>query len=102
MGYSFERYYNYQRFSKTTKDFQKLLKESNRKPSKIWVGKGSKFYNRSMKPFLQNHNTEMYSKHNEGISAVVERFIRTLKNKIFKYITSISKNACIDKLDDVV
>ena len=55
-----------------------------------------------MKPFLQNHNTEMYSKHNEGISAVVERFIRTLKNKIFKYITSISKNACIDKLDDVV
>ena len=55
-----------------------------------------------MKPFLQNHNTEMYSKRNEGISAVVERFIRTLKNKIFKYITSISKNACIDKLDDVV
>ena len=41
----------------------------------------SEFYNRSMKSFLQNNNTEMYSTHNEGKSAVAERFIRTLKNK---------------------
>ena len=44
----------------------------------------------------------MYSTHNEGKSAVAERFIRTLKNKIHKYITSISKNVYIDKLDDIV
>ena len=44
----------------------------------------------------------MYSTHNEGNSVVAERFIRTLKNKIYKYMTSISKNVYIDKLDDIV
>ena len=44
----------------------------------------------------------MYSTKNEGKSIVVERFIRTLKNKIYKYMTSISKNVYIDKLDDKV
>ena len=44
----------------------------------------------------------MYSTHNEGKSVVAERFIRTLKNKIYKHITSISKNVYIDKLDDTV
>ena len=44
----------------------------------------------------------MHSAHNEGKSAIAERFIRTLKNKIYKYMTSISKNVCIDKLDDIV
>ena len=43
----------------------------------------------------------MYSIHNEGKSVVAERFIRTLKTKIYKYMTSISKNAYIDKLDIV-
>ena len=42
----------------------------------------------------------MYSIHNEGKSVVAERFIRTLKNKIYKYMTSVSKNVYIDKLDD--
>ena len=44
----------------------------------------------------------MHSKHNEGKSIVAERLIRTLKNKIDKYMTSISKNVYIDKLDDIV
>ena len=44
----------------------------------------------------------MYSIHNEGKSVVAERFIRTLKNKIYKYMTSVSKNVYIDKLDDIV
>ena len=44
----------------------------------------------------------MCSTHNEGKSAVAERFIRTLKNKIYKYMTSISKNVYIDKLDYIV
>ena len=44
----------------------------------------------------------MYSTHNEGISVVFEIFIRTLKNNILKHITSISKIACIDKLDNIV
>ena len=44
----------------------------------------------------------MYSTHNEGKSVVAERFIRTLKSKIYKYMTSISKNVYIDKLNDIV
>ena len=44
----------------------------------------------------------MYSIHNEGKCVIAERFIRTLKTKIYKYMTSISKNVYIDKLDDIV
>ena len=44
----------------------------------------------------------MYSTNNEGKSAVAERFIRMLKSKIYKYVTSISKNVYIDKLDDIL
>ena len=49
------------------------------KPNRVWVDKGSEFYNRSMKSFLQNNDIEMYSAHNEGKSVIAERFIRTLK-----------------------
>ena len=44
----------------------------------------------------------MYSTNNEGKSVVAERFIRTLKSRIYKYMTSISKNVYIDKLNDIV
>ena len=44
----------------------------------------------------------MYSTHNEGKPIIAERFIRTLKSKIYKYMTSISKYAYVDKLDDIV
>ena len=44
----------------------------------------------------------MYSTHNEGKYVVAERFVRTLKSKIYKYMTSISKNMYIDKLDHIV
>ena len=82
--------------------FQKILDDSNRKPNKIWVDKGSEFYNSSVKKWLKDNNIEMYSIHNEGKSVVTERFIRTLKTKIYKYMMSISKNVYIDKLDDTV
>ena len=82
--------------------FQSILKQSNRKPNKIWVDKGSGFYNASFKKWLQDDDIVMYSTNNEGKSVVAERFIRTLKNKIYKYMTSISKNVCIDQLDDIV
>ena len=45
---------------------------------------------------------EIYSTHNEEKFVVTERFIRKIKNKIYKYMTSISKNVYIDKLDDIV
>ena len=55
-----------------------------------------------MKLWLEKNDIEMYSAHNEGKSVVAERFIRKIKNKIYKYMTSISKNVYIDKLDDMV
>ena len=67
--------------------FQKIFKESNQKPNKKW---------------LKDNDIVMYSTNNEGKSVVAERFIRLLKTKIYKYMTSISKNLYIDKLDDIV
>ena len=82
--------------------FQSILKQSKRKSNKIWLDKGFEFYNTSFKKWLQDNNIVIYSTHNEGKFAVVERFIRILKSKIYKYMTSISKNVYIDKLDDIV
>ena len=68
----------------------------------MWVDKGSEFYNSSFKIWLKDNDIEMYSIHNEGKSIVAERFVRTLKTKICKYLTSISKYIHIDKLDHIV
>ena len=82
--------------------FQKMLEISNRKPNKIWVDQGGEFYNKLFKRFLKINNTEMYSTYNEGKSVVAERFIRTLKNKIFKHMTVVSKHVYFDVLGDIV
>ena len=50
----------------------------------------------------KDNDIEMYLVHNEGKSIVAERFIRTLKTKIYKYMTLVCKNVYIDKLDDIV
>ena len=75
--------------------FQKILKESNYKPNKIWLHKGCEFHNKSMKSWLEKNDIEMHSTHNEEKWVVAERFIRTLKNKICKCMTSVSKNGYI-------
>ena len=59
--------------------------------NEIWVDKDCEFYNRLMKSWLEKNDIEMYSTHNEEKSVVAKRFIRTLKNKIYKYMTSTSK-----------
>ena len=82
--------------------FRKMLSDSNGKPNKIWVDQGSEFYHNTLKDFLKINNIEMYSTCNEGKVVVAERFIRTLKNKIFKHRTAISKNVYFDVLDDIV
>ena len=74
-----------------TNAFQKILDESSCKQNKIWVDKSKEFYNRSVKSWLEKNTIEMYSTHNEGKSVVPERFIRTLRNKIYRHMTSISK-----------
>ena len=82
--------------------FKVFLKKTKRKPNKIWVDKGIEFYNNSFKKWLQDNDIVMYSTHIEGKSVVAKRFIKTLQNKTYKYMTSISKNMYIDKLDDIV
>ena len=80
--------------------FKKITSEG-RKTNKIWVDQGSELYNNSFKDFLKMNNTEMCSTYSEGKPVVAERFIRTLKTKIFKHITAISKNVYFDVLDDI-
>ena len=81
--------------------FQKILDDSGRKPNKIWVDKGREFYNNSLRKWLTNNDIEMYSIHNEWKSVVAERFMRTLRTKIYKYMISVSEEVYIDKLDDM-
>ena len=82
--------------------FNKIIKQSNRKPNKIWVDQGGEFYNHVFKKWLSDNDIIMYSTYNEGKSVVAERFIRTLKNKLYKHMTATGKNVYYDVLDDVV
>ena len=83
------------------KAFQKIISKGH-KPNKIWVDQGGEFYNKLYKRFLRKETIEMYSTYNKVKSFVAERFIRTLKNKIFKHMTAVSKNVYFDVLDDIV
>ena len=74
--------------------FQKIISKG-RKPNKIWLDQGGESCNKLFKRFLKISNIEMYSTYNEGKSFVAERFIRTLKNKIFRHITALSKKMFI-------
>ena len=70
--------------------------------ARIWVDQGSESYNKYFTDFLKMNNIEMYSTFNKGKSVIAERFIKTLKNKIYKHMTAISKNIYVDVLDDIV
>ena len=82
--------------------FNKIIKQSNRKPNKIWVDQGSEFYNHVFKIWLSDNDIIMYSTFNEGKSVVAKRFIRTLKNKLYKHMAATGKNVYYNVLDDVV
>ena len=85
----------------TVNAFNKIIKQSNRKPNKIWVDQGGEFYN-VFEKWLSDNDINMYSTYNEGKSVVAERFIRTLKNKLYKHMTATGQNVYYDVLDDVV
>ena len=86
---------------KDKKGFKKIISE-RKKLNKIWVDQGSEFYHNPFKDFLKINNIEMYPTYNEGKPVVVERLIRTLKDKIFKQMSAILKNVYFDVLDDLV
>ena len=82
--------------------FDKIIKQYNRKPNKMWVDQGGEVYNNIFKKWLSDNDIIMYSTYNEGKPVVAERFIRTLKSKLYKHMTAIGKNVYYDVLDDVV
>ena len=82
--------------------FQKILHNSKRKPNKIWADQRSEFYYSSFKKWLDDNDIKMYSTQNEGKSVVAERFIRILKTKIYKHMTTVSENVYFDVLDGIV
>ena len=79
-----------------------FLDESNCKPYKTCVDKDSKVYNRSIKSWQEKNAIEMYSTHNKLKFAAAEIFITTLKNEMYKYMTSVLKRVYVKKLDDIV
>ena len=72
-----------------TNVFQKVVKNSKRKRKTMWIVQGSEFYNNRVKKWLNPNNIEMYSAYKEEKSVVAERFIRTLKDKIYKHIIAV-------------
>ena len=82
--------------------FDKIIKQYNRKPNKMWVDQGGEVYYNIFKKWLSDNDIIMYSTYNEGKPVVAERFIRTLKSKLYKHMTAIGKNVYYDVLDDVV
>ena len=79
--------------------FDKIIKQSNRKPNKIWEDQEGEFYNNVFEKWLSGNT---YSTYNESKSVVAERFIRILKNKLYKHMTATGKNVYYNALDDVV
>ena len=82
--------------------FKEIVNKSGRQPYKVWVDQGDEFYNKVFGNWLKDEGIEMYSTYNEGKSVVVERFIRTLKNKLYKHMTSVAKDVYWNILDDIV
>ena len=86
MGCSFER----QKTVSIVNGFQKVLDKSRHKRKEIWVDKAGEFYNNAFKKWLKDNDIGMYSINNKQKFVLAERFIRTLKTKIYKYMTWIS------------
>ena len=82
--------------------FKEILNKTERKPNKMWVDQGKEFYNKNMKKWLVDNGIDIYSTYNEGKSVIAERFIRTLKNKLYKHMTAVSSDVYYDVLDDIV
>jgi hypothetical protein len=82
--------------------FEKIMKESDRKPMKLWVDKGTEFYNNVMDKLLKENTIDRYSSESEFKATVVERFNRTLKTNMWKYFTAKNTNRYVDVLDKLL
>ena len=82
--------------------FDLIFKKSKRKPEKLWTDKGSEFISKHFKDFLKRHNITLYHTQNEEKSCVVERWNRTIKNKMWKMFSANNNTVYWDKLDKLV
>ena len=82
--------------------FKSIVKSSNRQPKFLWVDQGKEFYNRNMDEWLKQNNITRYSTFGEHKSAVVERFNRTLKEKMWKRFTAENTRNWIGMLDRLI
>ena len=84
---------------------KKIFESSKRKPKKMWTDKGREFYNEDVKGLIKGSKEDsdkLYSTENEEKSSVVERWIRTMKEKMWKYFTDNNTNTYIDILPELV
>ena len=85
-----------------TDAFQKIVKTSERRPKKLWVDQGTEFYNRVFWRKLEENDVEMYSVYNEGKAVVVERFNRTMKERMWRYFSANNTHRYYDILDTLI
>ena len=84
------------------KALKRVLKRSGRAPRRLQTDKGSEFVNKQVQRFLKERNVEFFTTNSEMKAAIVERFNRTLKTKMWKYFTANSTNGYIDVLQSLV
>ena len=82
--------------------FQHIFKKSKRKPEKLWTDKGSEFISKHFKDFLKRHSIILYHTQNEEKSSIVERWNKTMKNKMWKIFSANNNTVYWDKLDKLV
>ena len=82
--------------------FDRIFKKSKRKPEKLWTDKGSEFISKHFKEFLKKNNITLYHTENEEKSSVVERWNKTMKNKMWKMFSANNNTVYWDKLDKLV
>ena len=80
----------------------KTILNKGRKPQYLWVDKGKEFYNKHLKDLLEKYNIQIYSTENEEKSSVVERWNRTIKNKMWKQFTIQGNTQYLDMLPKIL
>ena len=83
------------------KAFQNIFKWG-RKPRFLWTDRGSKFYNGNVKQMLSKENIKLYSTENEEKSSIVERWNKTIKNKMWQMFSAYNNTVYFDKPDELV
>ena len=79
-----------------------LLKKGKRSPKMLWTDKGSEFISKHFKGFLDKNGIKLYHTENEEKSSIVERWNKTMKNRMFKMFSVNNNTVYWDKLDELV